>query len=488
MPSQPDKQTSIDRLDSWKAIAAFFGRDERTVKRWEKRRGLPVHRLPGGEKGGVFAYPAELSAWLESARETSADTSGPISTQERPAQTALENGRSAALSDETEALPGSRHPWQGFPSKLPGVLAAVMSLVLITGVLAYTLGYRHRGKSNALASPASSRSGTLAARPPDAAAHDLYLKGRYYWSKRTPDDLDRAVDCFTQAIARDPGYAQAYMGLADSYNLLREYSAMPPSEAFPRALAAARKAVELDPSSAEAHTSLAFATFYWNWDAGAAEREFKRAIELDPHYETAHHWYATFLMTIGRLPEAVAEIERARDLNPTSAAILADQALILFYSGQPDRAIGQLRQLESAEPAFASPHRYLAMINFVGRDYRGYLAELTKQAQLLRDPHALAVARAGAQGYAGGDPHAMLQAMLAQQKRLYQQGLMSPYYLGQTSAMLGTNTESLRYLQSAVAKHEPLLIDLRVDPLFNNLHGEPDYQKLLSQVGLPPLH
>ena len=112
-------------------------------------------------------------------------------------------------------------------------------------------------------------------------AEELYLKGRYFWNKRTPEDLNKALDLFTQAIVRDPGYAQAYVGLADCYNLLREYSVMPPNEAYPRALAAAKKAVELDDNSAEAHNSLAFATFYWTWDAATAEREFKRAIAVE---------------------------------------------------------------------------------------------------------------------------------------------------------------------------------------------------------------
>src|ERR1019366_4026317 len=143
----------------------------------------------------------------------------------------------------------------------------------------------------------------------DPEAQDLYLKGRYYWDKRTPDDLNKAVDFFTQASIRDPNYAQAYVGLADCYNLLREYAAMTPEEAYPRALAAAKTAVELDDSSAEAHNSLAFVTFYWNWDVAGAEREFRRALELNPTYVVAHHWYATFLMTIGRLPEALEQID-----------------------------------------------------------------------------------------------------------------------------------------------------------------------------------
>ena len=145
-------------------------------------------------------------------------------------------------------------------------------------------------------------------RPANAGAEDLYLQGRFYWTKRTPDSLRKAVDFFAQAIVREPNYAPSYVGLADCYNLLREFSAMPASEAYPRALDAARKAVQLDDSSAEAHNSLAFVSFYWNWDAALADREFRRAIELNPNYVLAHHLRANFLMSMHRLPEALEEM------------------------------------------------------------------------------------------------------------------------------------------------------------------------------------
>ena len=192
---------------------------------------------------------------------------------------------------------------------------------------------------------------------PNPEAEELYLKGRYFWNKRTPEDLNKALDLFTQAIVRDPSYAQAYVGLADCYNLMREYSVMPPNEAYPRALAAAKKAVELDDNSAEAHNSLAFVTFYWTWDAATAEHEFKRAIALNPDYVAAHHWYATFLMTMRRYPEALVEIEKARKLDPSSTPIMADRGYILYWAGQPEAGIALLKQIESTGTvvSFASP-------------------------------------------------------------------------------------------------------------------------------------
>jgi tetratricopeptide (TPR) repeat protein len=162
----------------------------------------------------------------------------------------------------------------------------------------------------ALMSIAWKHVGVRAARPVNPAARSAYLEGRYYWSQRNEQSLRRAVEYFNQATASDPAYADAWVGLADCYNLLREYSAMPGSEAFPRALAAARKAVELDDTSADAHSALAFAAFYGSLDVKAGEREFQRALELNPNYAEAHQWYATALMTLGRSREALAQIVR----------------------------------------------------------------------------------------------------------------------------------------------------------------------------------
>src|SRR5580700_1720171 len=184
--------------------------------------------------------------------------------------------------------------------------------------------------------------------PANREAEDFYLKGRFYWNKRTPESLNQAVDAFTQAIGRDPNYSDAYVGLADCYNLMREFSAMPASEAYFKAFAAAKKAVELDPQSADAHASLAFVTFWGMWDAQDAEKEFRRAIELDPANAKAHHWFATYLNGRGRTDEALAEIELARKLDPHSPSILADNGELLWSAGHHEQALQVLTQLEAA--------------------------------------------------------------------------------------------------------------------------------------------
>jgi tetratricopeptide (TPR) repeat protein len=181
-----------------------------------------------------------------------------------------------------------------------------------------------------------------------ALAHELYLKGRYEWNQRTPQSLNLALDDFTQAVLHDPGYAQAYVGLADTYDLLREYSTMPDTEAFSRAIVAAKRAVELDDSLAEAHRALAYAEMYGSWDFADAEKEFRRAIELNPNDPEARRWYANAFAVPGRFQESLAQIEKARELDPGSNVTLADKGFMLYTAGKTDEAIATLKEVEQS--------------------------------------------------------------------------------------------------------------------------------------------
>jgi DNA-binding winged helix-turn-helix (wHTH) protein/Tfp pilus assembly protein PilF len=323
---------------------------------------------------------------------------------------------------------------------------------------------------------------------PNREAEDLYLKGRVYWNKRTSESLQQAVDAFNQAIAVDPNYADAYVGLADCYNLLREFSAIPANEAYFKALAAARKAVELDPQSSEAHATLAFVTFWGIWDASDAEKEFRRAIELDPKNSKAHHWFATFLLALSRQEEALGEIEIARKLDPNASSVLADKGeLLLWTAGRFDDGLQLLRQLESAEPDFVSPHRYLKSAYFMTRDYPNYLAELGKEAVLTHDLAELAEARAAAKGWAKGGERGLLEAQLVEEKKSYKDGKMSAFFVAETEARLGHTQEALNYLNICLHSHDDHVISLGRNPVFAGLHGDPAFQKLLATVGIPPL-
>jgi len=492
--------TSNRRLDTWKEIGAFFGRDERTVKRWEITRGLPVHRVPGGGRANVYAITDELVEWLKGKNVTVEADAIP----NRVASSQAEGGMEASIVSTDIGAAGS-------------VLLAGNQHQTEVGGVERRVGQRRNAERNGGALPAwrearyiaiaivilatlaivgvarrvsSARVGTkraTAARVVDPEAQQFYLKGMYYFNKRTPETLNQAVDYFTQAVVRDPQYAEAYVGLADCYNLLREYTVMPPSEAYPRAMAAAKRAIALDDSLSGAHSSLAFVDFYWSWDVAGAQREFQRAIELDPKCVLAHHWYATFLLALGRLPESLQEIEKAQQLDPQSNAILADKGLILFHNGQKEQAVTLLKQIETTEPDFLSPHNYLALIYFLQGDYRQYLAESRIAATLLHDERRLAIVGASEQGFAGGGSRGMLNAMLKEQQILHENGREAAYDLAATYAALGEKKEALDNLQNSYQKREPEMLSIRIDPWLDNLHDEASYREILAKIGLPPM-
>ena len=505
------------RLDSWKEIAAFFGRDERTVSRWEKELGLPVHRLPG-TKGRVYAYADELSAWLAASknadatalvRDAAAQAEASQPERIQPAAlglTVIAGGRTALDSRPSSqperaaresAWPASQnvpdppavHSVAHYRSAIRLAAAAILGMGAMALVFFLPIG-SHSPKTAALPAvlprPNSPNSVVLASTPShDPEAEQLYLKGRYYWDKRTPEDLNKALDFFMQAVVHDPNYSQAYVGLADSYNLMREYTLMPSSEAYPRALAAAKKAVELDDQSSEAHASLAFVSFFGMWDIAAGEREFRRAIDLNPNNATSHHWYANALLALHRMPEALVEIDRAQALDPASTSILADKGNILFRAGQQDEAINLLKQMESREPSFRSPHGYLKNIYLSAGDYPNCLAEWRKDALLVHDQSELAIVTAAEKGFETGGARGLFEATLQVQKKLYTQNLVSPTDLAQTFALLGNKREALRYLEIAYKQRDSLLLFVQIFPEFDSLHDEPAYRDLLAKMNLP---
>ena len=366
-----------------------------------------------------------------------------------------------------------------FRSRKSEYAALVLALLLVAGIMFFGF-HRIKAAGN---SPHSAANAGL--HPANQEAKDLYLQGRYYWNKRTPEDLQKAVDYFTQAIVHDPGYSDGYVGLADCYNLLREYSAMKSSEAYPRALAAARKAVELDDKSSQAHASLAFVSFWGMWDAATADREFRRAIELDPNNANAHHWYSPVLGTMGRYPEALTEIERAQALDPTSKSVLADKGIILYGMGRRQEALDLLRQMEKAEPEFVSPHRYLQRIYLDMGDYSNYLVELRKSAVLSHDSGGLVVASAAEKGYASGGAHAMFENIRNEQQKLYDQGNFSSLALAGSCALEGNKRDALKYLKIAYDQHEDDVVGLAGNRLFDNLHDDPEMQRILAGVKIP---
>jgi tetratricopeptide (TPR) repeat protein len=443
-----DAKTEVQRLDSWKEIAAFFGRDERTVKRWEKERGLPIHRLPGTARSPVFAYPEELLQWS--------------------------GAPGAADATEPEAQVEPAPPPEPASAVHPRKRSIIWWIVPLTAVLVGIVALLVWRELQTSARPR--------AHVPNREAEQLYLSGRYYWNRRTPEDLNKAVDSFTQAIVKDPAYAQAYAGLADVYNLLSEYSSMPYQEAFTRAIAAARRAVELDDSLAGAHCSLAFASFYGAWDRRTAEHEFKRALELDPKYVTAHHWFATTLMTLGRFQDALREIDRAQQLEPSSISILADKGLILWYAGRKDDAVALLKQIAASEPSFVSTHRYLAAIYLLDKHDSNFLSEASELAMLSYDGPGTMVADGAAKGYKAGGRRGMLTGMLEVQERLFPGERVPAHAVALTCALLGEDAKAVEYLRRAIEKREIYVLTVEIDPAFEGLRKNPAFRALVTRI------
>jgi DNA-binding winged helix-turn-helix (wHTH) protein/Tfp pilus assembly protein PilF len=376
---------------------------------------------------------------------------------------------------ETQTAPVETAPGSGTRLWRLAVIA-VPAVVLLFAVLIF------RGGSHGAHAGTNVPAAVTPHHAANREAEDFYLKGRFYWNKRTPESLAQAVDAFMQAIVHDPNYADAYVGLSDSYNLLREFSAMPANEAYSRAYAAAKTAVQLDGQSSEAHASLAFVTYWGMWDTVNAEKEFRRALELDPNNAKAHHWYATFLDSNRRNEEALAQIEMARKLDPNSSSILADKAEILRDEGRREEAVQLLKQLEATDPEFASPHRYLAMVYIDSRDYPDYIAEARKDAMLTHEAASLADVDAAAKGFERDGERGLLEGQLAVRIKLYEEGRISPFTAATSAARLGNQREALKYLNICVKSRDQFAVLIGGDPTFAGLHGDPEFQQLVAQV------
>ena len=300
-------------------------------------------------------------------------------------------------------------------------------------------------------------------------AYMLYLKGRFHWNKRTADGLKKAIDYFQNAIERDSAYALAYAGLADCYNLLSLYSVMPPKKAMPKAKEAARKALKIDSSVAEAHTSLAMTHLYYDWDWSSAEREFKRAIELNPNYATAHHWYHECLTAMGRFEEQTAEILHAEELDPLSLIINTDVGWGLYYARQYDQAIEQLRRTLELDANFAVAQLMLGMAQAQKSLLKDAAASIKRAIELSSDdPLTLAI---GASGYVDAlsgkvsEAHGVIRRLKESPKTRY----ASDYCQALVFAGLGERELAIERLEAAFGQRYDRLIYLRVEPIFDQL-------------------
>lgn len=323
-----------------------------------------------------------------------------------------------------------------------------------------------------------------ARRTENPQAYQLYLKGKFFWNKRTAKDFRTALGYFQQAIDKDPGFALAYAGLADTYVLLSGFAAASPKESLPKAKAAALKALALDNTLGEAHTALAQATSAYDFDFVTADREFRRGIELNPNYATGHQWYAeSALAALGRFDEAVAEMKRALELDPLSVIINADVGTVLCTAGRYDEAIEQLRKTLEMDADFYYAHWNLGQaLELKGRTEEA-IAEYKKAATLNDDPLPLALL-GRLYGTLGRKDEAL--KLLAQLNEIAKKRYVSRYDFAIVQMGLGHNEEAIRLLEEAYADHNGYDIAyIKTDRLLNPLRGEPGFQALVAKVFAP---
>jgi TolB-like protein/DNA-binding winged helix-turn-helix (wHTH) protein/Tfp pilus assembly protein PilF len=326
------------------------------------------------------------------------------------------------------------------------------------------------------------------ARPADPETYEAFLKGRYYWSKRTEGTTQKAIDYFTEAIRRDPRFALAFVGLADSYTSLAVgetlQEVMPPKEAFPKAREAATRALAIDDTLAEVHASLAHILFQYDRDWSRAAQQFQRAIQLNPNYANAHHWYALSLMWMGRTDEALIEIRQAKAIDPLSLVINSNLGFILAAAHQYDQGIEQCRRTLEMEPTFAHARYRLGQIYVLKGMYREAIAEL-KQAIVMSGGSPRAVAELGLAYARLGEPNdarKLLDELRARSKLRY----VSPFNIALIYGGLRENRQSLAWLEMAYAEQAPSLNLLTLSPAFDSLRGEPQFIALVRRIGLAP--
>ncbi len=328
----------------------------------------------------------------------------------------------------------------------------------------------------------TSASGTKPAISPETyAAYDLYLQGRYFWNKRTEEGFRRAADYFQKAIDRDPHYAPAYAGLADTDGLMSTWYEGPQGELMPKGRAAALKALQLDDTLAEAHTSLGLIAESYDYDWQTAEKEFKRAIQLDPGYATAHQWYAECLSWQGRFEEALAESEKARRLDPLSIIIAADHATILYYDRQYDRALAQGREVLNMDP-HAPRAGSVVIYSYVQQGKFAEAQKFVEQSGLTPDDPWYSVSYAVVFGKWGHAAEA--EEELNKVERFpWKPEQRSEVLLGVYSAA-GRKDQAIALLQQAVANHSNVVTGLKVDPIYDPLRSDPRFQAVMRQAGL----
>jgi len=434
--------TATDKtvLQGWKEIADYVSRDERTVKRWEKQRHLPVRRMPGSGRTNVYILISDLDDWLSRSYP------------------------SAIPSIVT--VPQRRWPMMAAIS--------IAALVLVASFVA----------ARAPDKPASS--GSLYTSSHVAGVDDLYLRGVYSYEKRTPESLNYAEQLLHQATVKDPTYAPAWSGLAITHLLCREYGSMPEPVAYAKARDEAQHALTLNPSQADARAALAFIHYFWDERPSTAEPEFLAAIRLNPNSALAHHWYGSMLTHEGRFPEAIQQLDAAQRLQPNSTAILASRAYALGLSGHRDEAIELLQSIAEQDPNYSGAHFNISVLCMAPpANPSCALREQRRWATLMHNDDLLAENAVADRAYRSGGEPAMWRSVLHWQKARHPAG--GTLDIAVAEAALSHNDDALADLQKLAANHDTLIMGINMNLEFRALRSDPRFHRLDASIGLPQL-
>lgn len=313
-------------------------------------------------------------------------------------------------------------------------------------------------------------------------AYELYLKGRYYWNKRTGEGFQKAIGQFEQAIAKDPNYALAYAGLADCYTLMPAWALMPPKEGHPKAKEAAQHALSIDETLAEAHTALAHTLHNYDWNWKGSEKEYSRAIQLNPNYATAHHWYSNLLSDLGRGQEAITEKKHALTLDPLSLVINADLGNILYHQRKYDEAMAQLQKTLELDSNFPLAYQFLGYVYEKQNRYDEEISACKKAIAVSQDSLELKAELARALALAGQKKEAqkILDDLLKRAEKEY----VVAYEIAMIYDGLGRKDDAFQWLQKAIEERSYQVSSLAVDPRLDSFRSDPRFRMLLAKLNL----
>ena len=471
---------------------AKFGFDTTQTKQITSIVVLPMENLSGdpnqdyfadGMTDELIANLARISSLRIISRTTAMEYKGTHQSLEKIAHdlnvdavvegTVLRSGDRVRITAELVQVSTDRHLWADTYESPLGDILVLQNQVASAIVSQIRITLTPQDKAH-----------LTATRPVNSDAFEDYLKGRYYWGKRSEDALDKAIHYFQLATEKDPQYALAYAGLADCYGILGAaiVGTVPTSEVAPRAEAAATKAVGLDPTLAETQTALATVQFNYDWNWTAAEAGFRRAIQLNPSYATAHQRYSLYLIAMGRTEESLAEMNRARSLDPLSLSMNFSLGWRLYMARQYDQAIVQLRNTIEMDPTYLLAYIVLGQCYEQEGQYPQAITVLQKAASISPDSPPVIAALGHAYALAGNRPEALklLDELKARSSHQY----VSPFYVAFLYAGLNDREQAIAWLGKAYDDRSNNMIFLNVNPQFDSLRSEPKFQNLLHRIGL----